>query len=141
MMSDQEKQTTEIPVQKEGGHEPGKEHLRAHQRIELGVEVSISSENNFYAGITDNISEGGVFVATYTPPPKGSEIELNLSLPGSPPFLVKGIVRWIRDVDEANVGDGTPAGCGVQFTDPSPAAMQAITKFVSSRDTMLIDDD
>ena len=120
----------------------GKEHLRQHQRVNLEVEVNMSSENNFYAGITNNVSEGGVFVATYTPPARGTVIEMQLKLPNAPDtFPVKGMVMWVRDIDAADVGDGTPPGIGIKWTDISPQCLQAITKFVSSRDTMLVDVD
>lgn len=119
-----------------------KEHLRQHQRVNIEVEVSMHSDSNFYAGITNNVSEGGLFVATYTPPPKGAIIELQLTLPNSKEvYPVKGVVVWIRDIDAADVGDGTPPGVGIRWTEIPPNALQAITKFVTSRDTMLVDVD
>ena len=48
------------------------EEQRREKRAPLEVEVSLESENNFYSGITGNVSRGGVFIATYTPPPKGA---------------------------------------------------------------------
>jgi uncharacterized protein (TIGR02266 family) len=122
--------------------EEHKEHLRQHQRVAVEIEVSMSSENNFYAGITNNVSEGGVFIATYTPPAKGSVVDIQLKLPNTPEmFPVRGVVMWIRDIDAADIGDGTPPGVGLRWTEISPQALQAITKFVASRDTMLVDVD
>jgi len=42
------------------------ENRRVHARYALDLEVSMSSEHNFYAGLAENISAGGIFVATVT---------------------------------------------------------------------------
>lgn len=112
---------------------------RKEARAALAVEVTLTSENNFYAGITDNVSAGGVFVATYTPPPMGSEVELNLELEGKSPLALRGIVCWVRTVDAAS--DFAPAGCGVRWVNLNADAEQLIARFVGKRDTILHDDD
>ena len=140
-MSETENSNDGAQMKSEAAPADSAESLRQHQRVALELEVSMSSENNFYAGITDNISEGGIFVATYTPPARGTEVEMTLNLPGSAPFTLKGIVRWIRDVDQAALGDDTPAGCGIQWIDIPAGAVAAITKFIAARDTMLVDVD
>lgn len=114
--------------------------VRTHQRAALEVDVTMESENNFYAGITDNISEGGVFIATLVPPPAGGIIEMRLSLPGyEQPFQVKGVVCWIRESKAAC--DGAPAGCGIRWLEMSRDALLAIHRFVLNRDTILFDTD
>ena len=117
----------------------GSPENRVYQRATLKVSVNMESENNFYAGITDNVSEGGVFIATVTPPPHGALVELSLELPGYPePFAVKGVVVWVRDQSAAI--EGAPAGVGVQWLEMSRAALSAITRFVQYRDTILYDE-
>ena len=108
-------------------------------RAPIAVEVTLTSENNFYAGITDNVSAGGIFVATYTPPPMGAEIELTLQLETQKPLSLRGVVCWIRTVDTAS--EFAPAGCGIRWIDLTAEAEQLITKFVGKRDTILHDDD
>ena len=112
---------------------------RKEARATLAVEVTLTSENNFYAGVTDNVSAGGVFVATYSPPPMGSEVELNLELEGKAPLALRGVVCWVRSVDAAS--EFAPAGCGLRWVNLSPAAEKLITSFVNKRDTILHDDD
>ena len=111
---------------------------RAHVRAPLEVEVTLESEHNFYTGISNDISEGGVFVATHTPPPVGAAVELSLVLPGSAEeFAIVGRVCWVRDLDAAC--EGCPPGCGIEWVQISPAAVALIQRFVSRRDTILYD--
>ena len=112
--------------------------LRQHQRRKLHVEVSIHSDDNFYAGITGDVSEGGLFVATYMPPPVGTQIELEITLPNGVALQVRGLVRWVRDVTAAK--DGSAPGCGIEFHDLPDGALMAIRGFVSNeRDTLLFE--
>ena len=36
---------------------------RAHRRLALELEVTLQSDSNFYIGLTENLSDGGIFVA------------------------------------------------------------------------------
>ena len=99
----------------------------------------MTSENNFYAGVTDNVSAGGVFVATYQPPAMGSEVEVHLALEGKSPLALRGIVCWVRAIEAAS--DFAPAGCGLRWVNLSPEAEKLIGSFVGRRDTILHDDD
>lgn len=112
--------------------------LRQHTRVPLTVEVTLESEHNFYTGLTDNISEGGLFVATGAPPPLGSEVGFELVL-GERRFLVTGRVCWLRDHRTASVD--APEGCGIRFTQLEEGAVEAITAFVRARDTLFYDED
>ncbi len=113
---------------------------RTHERVPLEIEVDMESEHNFYAGITDNISQGGVFIATHVPPPLGSVVEMRLTVPGCEhPFSIRGAVRWIRDVSHAS--NDAPPGCGIQWLEMSRDALAAIQRFVTHRDTLFIDTD
>ena len=85
---------------------------RVAMRMVLHAQVNIKSESNFFMGFAENISEGGVFVSTYSPPAVGDEVELAVGVEGSEAIPVKGIVRWHRTDEQGN-----PSGCGVQFVD------------------------
>jgi uncharacterized protein (TIGR02266 family) len=112
--------------------------MRSHERVPVEVAVSMESENNFYAGITDNISEGGVFIATVTPPARGTVVDLQLSLPGyEAPFAVRGVVRWIREPQASC--EGMPPGCGIQWLEMTRETLMAIHHFVQRRETILFD--
>jgi uncharacterized protein (TIGR02266 family) len=110
---------------------------RAHPRVPLSVEVSLESENNFYAGLTDNISEGGVFVATHTPPARGTRVEFELLL-DEQRFPIQGEVCWTRDV--AASAEGAPPGCGIRWISISDAALRAVLRFIRARGTNFYED-
>jgi Tfp pilus assembly protein PilZ len=73
---------------------------RPKSRTSLSVEVSATSESNFYTGISGDIEEGGLFIATHQNHQPGTLIELTLSLPGQPPMQLAGEVRWVREYNE-----------------------------------------
>lgn len=106
---------------------------REHERVHLAVEVTMESHNNFYTGITDDISEGGVFVATAIPLPVGAVVELDLQLPETA-VKIKAVVRWQRNVGSSS--DDLPAGCGLQWLDISDEAKAIIRTFTVRRETM-----
>ncbi len=102
---------------------------RVHQRKELAVQVGIRSENGFWAGLTENISEGGVFVATNAPFDLGTEIEVDLSFKGrDESFPIPCVVRWIRP----ETGGGLPPGMGLQFLHLEQDIQIRIREFIST---------
>ena len=112
---------------------------RKQPRVPLEVEVSLESDSNFYTGITGNVSEGGVFVATYTAPPIGALVSVRLKLGEREPFELTGRVCWARPVERA--AEHAPAGCGIRFSELSRDAEAAIKAFVSKRDSIFFDAD
>ena len=103
------------------------------------VKVDGQSTHNFYTGFTQNISEGGLFIATGEIINVGTEIDINLNLPTfSSPALLKGIVRWVRH-DSQFEGELTN-GMGVQFVDISAEIQSQINQFIEHRDSIFYDD-
>ena len=98
------------------------------------LEVGFYSESNFFVGVTENLSRGGVFVASYAMQPVGSEVEIALTLQSGEKLRVRGVVRWHRTA----AADGWP-GMGVQFEDLSAEDAEKIRKFLSLREPMLYD--
>jgi uncharacterized protein (TIGR02266 family) len=91
---------------------PRYEEMRRHQRVSFEVAVNMESEHNFYAGITDNISEGGLFIATVDPPPIGAVIEIQISMPfREEPYWLRGEVRWHRPIQAARRPAAACASC------------------------------
>ncbi|MCA9670478.1 MAG: TIGR02266 family protein [Myxococcales bacterium] len=112
---------------------------RAHVRKVLKTSVGMVTESNFYSGFTNDISEGGLFVATYNLMDVGTVVQLEFDLSdGRPPIEVQGEVRWIREHNEYS--DAGP-GMGLRFVDLAPEAHARIVAFVSQRDTLFFDDD
>lgn len=115
---------------------PGEQ--RAHERVAIEVEVNLSSEHNFYSGITSDLSEGGVFVATHVTAKIGEQLSMDLRLPGSAQtYRIEGIVRWVRDLRVES--EGSPPGFGMQFVGLSPDALDAIHRFVAQRDSIFFE--
>jgi uncharacterized protein (TIGR02266 family) len=117
------------------------QHVRAAERFDLEVKVDLESDHNFYTGLTQNISSGGVFIATSAIRKIGDHITLKFTLPGSGETLaVDTEVRWIRENSALHKVEGA-TGMGVRFVNLSPAAATAIQKFVESRESLYYDDE
>ncbi len=110
---------------------------RAHDRAPLEVEVTVESDHNFYNGFSENVSEGGIFVATHVPLPIGRTIEVELMLPAARRTLRAAcVVCWIRPYRE----DGeAPAGMGLRFTDLTAEDEILVAAFVRKRDPIFYD--
>ncbi len=116
------------------------QNRRQFPRIHYKVEVTLESESTFYSGFTENISAGGLFIATYDLRPMGQQIQLEFTVPNrQQPISVLGEVRWIREFNPANP-DMTP-GMGVKFIGLSEQDRRDIEAFVAERETLFYDDE
>lgn len=88
---------------------------RGHDRVELQVAVTGVGDDNFFVGFSENISEGGVYVATMCPPAVGEVIELSIALGPTNVIQVRGECRWHRTNEI-----GEAIGCGVRFSALGP---------------------
>src|SRR5262250_1134833 len=114
-------------------------NVRASERYDLEIKVDLESEHNFYTGLTQNISAGGLFIATHHLRRIGDRITLKFQLPGSEqPIAVETEVRWIRENTSLQRVDGA-TGMGVRFINLSPEAASAIQKFLQNRDSLYYD--
>jgi uncharacterized protein (TIGR02266 family) len=109
---------------------------RSAQRMKIDVEVGFMSESTFYAGLSLDISTGGLFVATYNVHPVGTQVSITLTLPAGQAVTANGVVCWVRDPSS---GDVTP-GMGIAFTSLSPPDLAAIEAFCRSRTPMYYDE-
>ena len=116
----------------------GPNSRRTSPRYAIEMEVGIGSESNFYVGFTENLSASGVFVATYSPKPIGSKVDVTLTLPTGAQLVVPGTVRWMRSATPS--GDTWP-GMGVQFDKLSDDEESKIRDFIRFRDPLFFDDD
>jgi len=117
---------------------PAVDERRQHYRAALQASVSLSSESNFYTGFTNDISEGGLFVATHNLAPRGTVMELEFSLSDEEePIVVQAEVRWVCEYSASS--DGHP-GMGLQFKNLQEKDRQRIERFVKMRETLFYDD-
>jgi uncharacterized protein (TIGR02266 family) len=115
---------------------PEQSSRREHPRFGVDLDVSLGSDHNFYSGLTENLSAGGVFIATHLLRPIGEIMEVCIHLPGEAEVRALGEVRWVRvfnpECDE-------PPGMGVRFLQMDPSSRQAIDEFVQRRQPLLYD--
>ena len=92
--------------------------LRNFHRVAAGVRVVCSSTpidrqaRSYLVGVAENLSLGGLFLATTDPLPEGSLAELQFYLAGAKadPVRARAIVRWSRRWRR-------PRGMGLQFVE------------------------
>lgn len=112
---------------------------REHSRFSVDLDVTVTSEHNFYAGFVENMSVGGIFIATHQLKPVGERLEFSVNLPGTDaPIRGSGEVRWVRVYSEAS---NVPPGMGIKFDPLEPAAVQAIETFLAQREPLFYDED
>jgi uncharacterized protein (TIGR02266 family) len=111
---------------------------RRFDRVPIEVGVDLWSENTFFTGFSENISEGGLFIATDAPFEIGSRLNIKLSLMGDEPVESEVVVRWVRPPGAAG---GLPAGMGVQFETLEEQWESDLQKFIDSqaKDTLFFD--
>jgi uncharacterized protein (TIGR02266 family) len=135
--SEHERQAHEVSI-RALSEDPDAQNRRQHSRFAVELDVSISSDHNFYAGFTENLSAGGIFVATHVLKPVGSVIELCVFLPDSQRTVRgKGEVRWVRSYNEHN---NVPPGMGISFIELEAGCEHAIAEFLSNREPLFYDD-
>jgi uncharacterized protein (TIGR02266 family) len=106
--------------------------VRFLPRLHFDVSVHIVSDHNFFAGLTRDISEGGIFVATHLPFEVGTRLEIQLLLPSdAQPALLLTEVRWVRSYSATS---GVSAGIGLKFVEPPAAVVARIHEFMNTRD-------
>jgi uncharacterized protein (TIGR02266 family) len=110
---------------------------RASARLEARLVASVELSNGCHVGFTENLSEGGAFVATRAPHNVGDEVGLVIALPDLALIRARGTVRWLRTPCQK---DGTSAGMGVRFERLSPLDAVRIQDFMATRRSLLVDD-
>ena len=111
---------------------------REFARVPLEVRVDLFNDNTFFSGFTENISEGGLFIATEVPFEIGTRLSIKLSLLGALPDEHTVVVRWIRP---PNAIGGLPPGMGVQFEELDEEEQGKLQEFLAQRvkDTLFFD--
>ena len=125
----------------EANNDAAAQQGRVHDRrdIEAQIEISQESDHNFYTGFAENISSGGLFIATRDLKPIGTTMEISFSLPGhDDKITTRAEVRWQRL--EQTHADSMP-GIGVRFLDLAPNVATTINSFLGQRGSLFYDDE
>lgn len=112
---------------------------RRFPRYKVELDVSLGSDHNFYVGFVENLSTGGVFIATHMLKAVGDVFELTVHLPNST-VAVRGTgeVRWIREYSERS---NVPPGMGIRFLQIDDESRSLIEEFLSKREPLFYDED
>ena len=88
---------------------------RAYARVPARVRVGWKTAREFLVAHSENISRGGIFIASDNPPPLRETLELSLDLPdGKGPVKTHAEVVHRVTPEEARAS-GRTAGAGLQF--------------------------
>jgi uncharacterized protein (TIGR02266 family) len=117
---------TPVPPKPVDVGEASKER-RSTPRVAIEVTVSLTSESHFFVGLTGDLSQGGLFVATYRELSIGTEMEVALTLPDGL-LAARGQVRWVR-----RATDTVAPGVGVAFEQLTEADRARIETFCAAR--------
>jgi uncharacterized protein (TIGR02266 family) len=96
------------------------------EREELFFGVQYRIGDRLLTDFAQNISEGGLFIATETALPVSTVISLEFRLPGSQePIVVSGRVVWT-----VNGGPEQPSGMGIEFKNLDDSARHRIRQLM-----------
>lgn len=104
---------------------------RQSPRIAFDAHVTLDSESCFTAGMAQNLSHGGIYVATLATPDIGDPVVVRVRVGDGeePPMLLQGRVAWIRyDCSDEAIG------CGIAFEDNDLAVMQRLQALIERLD-------
>jgi uncharacterized protein (TIGR02266 family) len=123
--------------------EPSKgDSLDASERRQFGrvsvdydLKVSIGSGHDFYTGLLQDISTGGLFIATDKIHRIGDSITVRFAFPGRPdPIEAQGVVRWQR----SHFADASqPEGYGIQLEELPPEVVAAVNKHLEQNSSLM----
>jgi uncharacterized protein (TIGR02266 family) len=121
---------SQVPA--EGAEPPSwAENRQLRPRFAVDFDLTLDSEQYFYAGSATNLSIGGFFVATHILQNIGEKFRFTLRL-HDVAKLIKGVgeVRWHRPKEES---PDAPAGMGIRFVELEAGAAETIESFLADR--------
>jgi len=105
--------------------------VRHEPRVPAKLDVAFSTGSEVGRAWTQDISRGGVFVATENPPALGTAVELSLALPGGDAVKLAAEVVRVIGPDES-AARGFQQGCGLSFHDLAPDVRKRLETFVEA---------
>ncbi|MBW1925928.1 MAG: TIGR02266 family protein [Deltaproteobacteria bacterium] len=101
---------------------------RKTPRAPIAIQVNYHSVDNFLRDFADDLSTGGMFIATMNPLEPGTQLILEFLLPGhNYPIRVKAEVMWSRT---KLTSTDQRRGMGVKFKDLSDSAREKIDSII-----------
>lgn len=118
---------------------------RRHQRFETYLRARFRSYQQLLDEYVTNISHGGLFIRTDSPPPMGEQVTVAVTFPGenAPREITGEVVRIVTQEESARAG--IPAGAGIAFeldeASFGPAIDRLLTKYLARASRVLVVDD
>ncbi|MBW1808245.1 MAG: PilZ domain-containing protein [Deltaproteobacteria bacterium] len=103
---------------------------RRFARVDTKLHVQFVYAEGFFELKTEDLSLGGLFIATDHLVPVGEKVRLVLHIPGDHPS-VKAVCEVVRVVEES--APGQPAGLGIRFDDMSDADLLTVRDYLGRR--------
>ena len=101
---------------------------RSSERREMFRVCRYNIQGREYADLSTNISEGGIFIKNFSPPPVGTAVTLTVKLPGEWGNQPMKIVGRVAHID--NDPDPHKRGMGIEFLSVSAETVPMIQYFV-----------
>ena len=112
---------------------PEKRELRMSPRVEDNILVRYQIGRSDFSGFSYNISTGGIFLRTTSPPPEQTPLRLAFSLPPDHRLIEsEGVVTW-RNEYRPDTEMSYPPGVGIKFTRIESHDQHAIKRHVLQR--------
>ncbi|HSA33579.1 MAG TPA: TIGR02266 family protein [bacterium] len=111
---------------------------RSSPRLTVHIEVTVAGPHNFFRGITEDIGQGGLFIATHQFYPIGTEFNLTLDIEKREILLPVKVV-WVRESTFSPVG--SEPGMGLQFLEITPEQRSVIEDFIKKKEPLFFDAD
>ena len=111
---------------------------RSVQRVAIEADIGFQSDSNFFTGFSEDISAGGVFIATFEILPIGSTLQVNFTMPDGYLISTSGIVRWVREYNE--LAEDTEPGMGIQFDGLVDHDKNIIESYLTQREPIFYDE-
>jgi len=103
---------------------------RRFARVDARLKVKFVFAEGFFELHTEDLSLGGLFIATDHLVPMGEKVRLVLQVPGEQPS-VKAVAQVVRVVEESTPGQ--PAGLGVRFLELTREGLVCIQRFLGAQ--------
>ncbi|MBN2494608.1 MAG: PilZ domain-containing protein [Deltaproteobacteria bacterium] len=105
------------------------DNKRSSERLPMFKVIRYNVEGREYADLSTNISDRGIFIKSFAPPPIDTAVVLTVTLPerwGNQPMKIVGRVAWTNEDPDPH-----KRGMGIEFMSVFANSLPIIEYFVS----------
>ncbi len=100
---------------------------RRSARVPLNAVVHYHMDGSDFVNLASDISEDGIFIRNFSPPPVGTEVRLKVRLPDQADGQLQLVGKVVRVADSVGVEE---RGMGVEFAAIQADSLQTVRRFV-----------